>query len=157
MSCAGIIPLLSNSSIPPPAPRSLVSPPHYRCMKSCYVCVDLCGYIFIFFVVDSRSSVAVVNCADYPDLCSLYSITHYPTVLLFRASPNDWVPCNGVMDSRVILRLLQNTVNEKDGLVRIHIHTHCMYKYLYDIVNKCVYIIDIHIYMTLYMYMYMYI
>ncbi|CAI8006914.1 hypothetical protein GBAR_LOCUS4962 [Geodia barretti] len=54
----------------------------------------------------SDSSMAVVNCADYPDLCSSYGIVTYPTVLLFRASPNDWIPYKGMMDSRQMLKAL---------------------------------------------------
>ena len=70
--------------------------------------------------IDSSSSLAVVNCADYPDLCSHYVITHYPTVLLFNASPNVWTTCKGTMDSRKMLRALENKLEEKqDGLVSI--------------------------------------
>ena len=57
-------------------------------------------------IIGSDSSMAVVNCADYPDLCSSYGIVTYPTVLLFRASPNDWIPYKGMMDSRQMLKAL---------------------------------------------------
>ena len=66
---------------------------------------------------DSRNSLAVLNCADYPYICERYTITHYPTVILFKASPNDWVPDKGMMDSRELLRVLTDTPSEREGLV----------------------------------------
>lgn len=59
----------------------------------------------------------MVNCADYPDLCQEYSITHYPTVLLFKATPTDWIPYKGMMDSRRLLKVLEDVPEEKEGLV----------------------------------------
>ena len=80
-------------------------------------------------LADSECSMAVVNCADYPDLCSSYGIVHYPTVLLFRASPNDWTPYKGMMDSRQMLKVLlhQEQAEEKtDTLVScLCIFTNC--------------------------------
>ena len=77
-------------------------------------------YMYVYAVFNplgSRGSLAVLNCAAYPYVCERYTITHYPTVLLFKASPNDWVPYKGMMDSRELLRALDNTSVKKEGLV----------------------------------------
>ena len=79
---------------------------------------ELCTY-FDYTYIDSSSSLAVVNCADYTDLCRDYDIVHYPTVLLFRASPDDWVLYTGMMDSRQILRSLEDRPEKRDGLVSV--------------------------------------
>ena len=71
--------------------------------------------------VESDSSVAVLNCAAYPELCQHYSITHYPTTTLFRASPNDWVLFQpAVLNSRSMLEAvcLKCAQQNVEGLVR---------------------------------------
>lgn len=83
--------------------------------------------MMLLCIADSSGSFAVVNCADYPDLCQDYAIIHYPTVLLFKASPTDWVPYDGMMDSRRLLKVLEDTSEEKKGLVSYkYIHALCM-------------------------------
>ena len=95
------------------------------CMHVYKLCECTCVYIHnihsydrsISIATESPSSLAVVNCADYPELCKLYTITHYPTVILFRASPNDWSQYRGMLDSRRMLRVVENREEEKEGLV----------------------------------------
>ena len=62
------------------------------------LCYNLIGYllgcvlskVFLHHVVKlnklvtSEVGVAVVSCSDWPDVCDIYNITTYPTVLLFR-------------------------------------------------------------------------
>ena len=71
---------------------------------------------------ESDSSVAVLNCAAYPELCQLYSITHYPTTTVFRASPNDWVLFQpAVLNSRSMLEAvcLKCPQQNVEGLVHV--------------------------------------
>ena len=62
------------------------------------LCYHLIGYllgcvlskVFLHHVVKlnklvtSEVGVAVVSCSDWPDVCDIYNITTYPTMLLFR-------------------------------------------------------------------------
>ena len=54
---------------------------------------------------EARVSVCAVNCQDHPDLCELYNVTTYPSVLLHRGK-GQWEKHYGILGAQQILEAL---------------------------------------------------
>lgn len=52
-----------------------------------------------------RATVCAVNCQDHPDLCELYNVTTYPSVLLHRGE-GQWKEHYGVLGAQQVLEAL---------------------------------------------------
>ena len=49
--------------------------------------------------------MCAVNCQDHPDLCELYNVTTYPSVLLHRGE-GQWEEHYGILGAQQILEAL---------------------------------------------------
>ena len=60
-----------------------------------------------------NTSLAVVGCDDYTDLCTRFHITSFPTVLLFTPPTiDDPVPLTGTLDSTHLLKALGQSIDK---------------------------------------------
>lgn len=69
--------------------------------------------LVLFFVTALNSSLAMVGCDEYTDLCARFHITSFPTVLLFTPPTiDDPVPFMGTLDSTHLLKALGQSSDE---------------------------------------------
>lgn len=67
----------------------------------------------VVMVTALNSSLAVVGCDEYTDLCTRFHVTAFPTVLLFTPPTiNDPAPLTGILDSTHLLKALAQSSDE---------------------------------------------